>query len=616
MGVLDSLKIPRGDRTDWAAKEYLLIDNVSINKTEIDNAKEGQASLLANLNTKYASKSYVQLAIASPNPSEVVVTDLGIATADNTKIGYSLQVNPAGTGLVFANTYKLGNGTLATPALSFSTGVNMGLYASTDTNTEILNFKLNGSAVANITTNTVSGVSTFNLGSIVLSSNGGINSGSISATGNISTTGNIAGVTANVTDVVATGTSSTFAGANVGELNTTGPSIFSGSVKFNYSPNTVYIANTFPYSVNNFISAGYSNVQQAIDCNNSPTFTTSPTTGPRSTGFVQTFIGLDTEVGRATQVFYDGINKRLSMRYYNGTAWDASWVGFAREQGHINNQFFAADATDGKHVVNLGQMNAAISAAAGTGPAGPAGPTGPTGPTGPAGPAGPAGTGGANTVASMNTSTLVSQTNTSFTLTPGESKMMLLVGSGGGGAGETASAVVVGGNGGSTYATATASDSSFTNILFVEAFGGIGGRHLGTSTTSNIATTKHDSGAKSALGQVFATNNHLIVSPVYNSTPSYRRKDPTYSPYSEVFYPIMDIPTTPNAGLGGAGGLDTAEQGGNGGVSLVMLKNNSPTLTITINVVIGSVGSGGSGTTSSGATGSLGIVRTWPTVTL
>ena len=216
----------------------------------------------------------------------------------------------------------------------------------------------------------------------------------------------------------------------------------------------------------------------------------------------------------------------------------------------------------------------------------------------------------------MNTSTLVSQTTTSFTLTPGESKMMLLVGCGGGGAGETSSAVVIGGNGTSTYAQATASDSSFTNILFAEAYGGIGGSHLGSSITSDIATTKHDSGAKSSLGQVFATNNLLIVSPVYNSTPSYRRKDPTYTPYSEVFYPIMDIPNTPNAGLGGAGGLNTAEQGGNGGVSLVMLKNNSPTLTITIDVFIGSVGAGGSGTTSSGDAGSLGIVRTWPTVTL
>ncbi|MCB1712060.1 MAG: hypothetical protein KDH96_06185, partial [Candidatus Riesia sp.] len=75
MGVLDNLKIPRGDRSDWAAKEYLLIDNVSINKTEIDNAKEGYPSLLQNLNTKYASKTYVQLAIASPNPSEIVISD-------------------------------------------------------------------------------------------------------------------------------------------------------------------------------------------------------------------------------------------------------------------------------------------------------------------------------------------------------------------------------------------------------------------------------------------------------------------------------------------------------------------------------------------------------------
>lgn len=355
MGVLDNLKIPRGDRSDWAAKEYLLIDNVSINKTEIDNAKEGYPSLLQNLNTKYASKTYVQLAIASPNPSEIVISDIGISPFDVGKIGYSLQINNAGTGLIFSNTYKLGNGDLIDPALSFSTGVNMGLYASTGTNTEILNFKLNGSAVANITTNTVSGVSTINLGSVVLSSDG-----------DISTTGDIECVTANVTDIVATGTSSTFAGAEVVELNTTGPSIFSGTVTFNYSPNTVYIANTFPYSVNNFRLSGYSSVQQAIDCNNSPTFTTSPTTGPRSTGFVQTFIGLDTEAGRATQVFYDGINKRLSMRYYNGTTWDASWVGFAREQGHTDNQFFAADATDGKHVVNKGQMEAAILAAAGS----------------------------------------------------------------------------------------------------------------------------------------------------------------------------------------------------------------------------------------------------------
>ena len=113
---LQPLKIPRGYRGDWPVQEYALIDAVESVITEVELARGSNASLAEELEETYATKSYVQLAISNPNVNDIYVSDLSVKVSEQGLIGYSLQVNGAGS-LVFANTYELGNGTLTTPSL-------------------------------------------------------------------------------------------------------------------------------------------------------------------------------------------------------------------------------------------------------------------------------------------------------------------------------------------------------------------------------------------------------------------------------------------------------------------------------------------------------------------
>lgn len=177
---LTGLKIPRGYRGDWPLFEYQLIDFVEQNLNEVEDSREGDSSLLANLNSKYATKTYVQLAILNPTPGDIFVTDLGVSGTDSAKVGYSLQINNAGTGLLFANTYKLGMGTFANPSLSFNSN-SAGVYCSTDVTNETLHIKLNNFSVCDIIQNKISGVTLIDLGMLQLSSNGDIFAADIDA---------------------------------------------------------------------------------------------------------------------------------------------------------------------------------------------------------------------------------------------------------------------------------------------------------------------------------------------------------------------------------------------------------------------------------------------------
>lgn len=350
MGVLDNLKIPRGDRSDWAAKEYLLIDSVSINKTEIDNAKEGYSSLLENLNTKYASKAYVQLAIGNPNPSEIVISDIGISPSDVGKVGYTLQINNAGTGLVFANTYKLGNGDLTNPALAFGSGVSAGIYCSYAAGTETIHFKLNGASIANLTVNTTTDVVTMNIGSVAISSNG-----VISTNGNITTTADVSATNVSATNVTATGTSSSFAEmyatilgagtANLGALSVSGLSSIYG-ISRNLSTSLLNAVN---------ISFIFSTTRDYF-CTSCPG---TPQDGGNTDGYLQVIAGVGSETGKAIHIFF-GVNRKISINYYNGSSW-AGWKTLANDTGNINNRFTVAAATDATDAMQKTQVEQAIT---------------------------------------------------------------------------------------------------------------------------------------------------------------------------------------------------------------------------------------------------------------
>ena len=170
---LQGLKIPRGYRGDWPVFEYNLIDYVQGNLAELETAREGYGSLVSNLNSKYASKSYVQIAVLSPTPGDIEVTDLSVAALDSGKIGYSLQVNNAGTGLEFGNTYTLGCGTFADPALNFNDGADTGLYCVSTVDDEKLKIKVGGALVCEMTKlSSPSNVIAVNIGTTQIQSGG------------------------------------------------------------------------------------------------------------------------------------------------------------------------------------------------------------------------------------------------------------------------------------------------------------------------------------------------------------------------------------------------------------------------------------------------------------
>ena len=170
---LQPLKIPRGYRGDWPAFEYELIDKVESVITEVELARGTNASLAAELEETYATKSYVQLAIANPNPNDIYVSDLGVKLSESGFVGYTLQINGSGS-LQFANTYNLANGTLLNPSIYFDDGVDAGIFVNYNSNVEDFNIKVSSGIIAKFSHNKISGENTFIFGNLQLSSGGNI----------------------------------------------------------------------------------------------------------------------------------------------------------------------------------------------------------------------------------------------------------------------------------------------------------------------------------------------------------------------------------------------------------------------------------------------------------
>lgn len=196
MANLQGLKIPRGDRGDWPVLEYALIDYVEAVLTEVENAREGQGSLVQNLQDKYATKSYVQIAIGNPNPSVIKVTDLSFNAGDASKTGYSLQI--VGGVLQFSNNYKASVGTVSAPGYSFTGYTSTGFYLTQEVlsgnlNT-LLNFGISGTRVGYFKYDTITGAIGFvldgSVADIELKNDGSITLQYITAPGN-STFGSI-----------------------------------------------------------------------------------------------------------------------------------------------------------------------------------------------------------------------------------------------------------------------------------------------------------------------------------------------------------------------------------------------------------------------------------------
>lgn len=348
---LQGLKIPRGYRGDWPVFEYNLIDYVQGNLAELETAREGYGSLVSNLNSKYASKSYVQIAVLSPTPGDIEVTDLSVAALDSGKIGYSLQVNNAGTGLEFGNTYTLGCGTFADPALNFNDGADAGIYCVNAGSSENLKIKVGGVLVCEMVKVVGSNATAFNVGATQIQS-GGIFTGGLYGTLlevsayiaalNIQTTGTGVNNKSTMAEVevvkgtfTGTGADATLiAEATVVTLNQGTMDLASGSSDANDLKTT-----TKDYFCNSA-------------CANIP----AGSNGGRLSVFYRS----------ASNVFqeFQGVSLGTFSRQWDGTYWSA-WM-------------------------------LASGAAGGTGPAGPAGPAGPTGPTGPAGPAGSDGSDGSD----------------------------------------------------------------------------------------------------------------------------------------------------------------------------------------------------------------------------
>ena len=343
---LQGLKIPRGYRGDWPVFEYNLIDYVQGNLAELETAREGYGSLVSNLNSKYASKSYVQIAVLSPTPGDIEVTDLSVAALDSGKIGYSLQVNNAGTGLEFGNTYTLGCGTFADPALNFNDGADTGLYCVSTVDDEKLKIKVGGILACEIVRLSPSNAIAVNIGSLQLNSLGGIFGSSfygsqIEVAGliealNIQTTGT--GVDNKSTMAEVEVVKGTFTGTG-----TDATSIAEANI-------TTLVAGTLDQGTID-LATGTTNADDLRTttkdyfCNAACLNIPSGSNGGRLSVFYRS----------ASNVFqeFQGVSLGTFSRQWGGTYWSA-WM-------------------------------LASGAAGGTGPAGPAGPTGPTGPAGPAG---------------------------------------------------------------------------------------------------------------------------------------------------------------------------------------------------------------------------------------
>lgn len=559
---LQDLKIPRGYRGDWPIFEYELIDYVESNTAELENAREGDDSLLANLNTKYASKSYVQLALLNPTPGDIVVTDLAVAALDSTKVGYSLQVNNAGTGLIFGNTYRLGLGTFVSPALNFNIGANAGMYCVSSATEETLKVKLNNILACEVIQNKVSGVTIFDMGSFQVDSFGDmiaedLNIKSIAASEDIACRslraigsgpvlksvlaevevgkGYFPGVGVNATVI----SEATIAGATISTFTAGAITVLSGVNLDTYRTVTKdYYADA--------------------------TCTNLPSTGAGGGHLRTTFYNSNNVI----QFFIGVYNSGMASRFWDGGVWSAWQVG-------------------------TGSTGA-------TGPQGPQGPTGPAGPTGATGPAGPSVTYTGNTPYFSDLTTGVS---TLYSIPPNKTVLILLI-AGGGGGGEGGPTAGVYGNSGSDSIIS----NSANTVIMASAYGGRGGEPITTAPPlgNTIAKQDLDRFNGSWLRQV-ALDNDIQYSLVQSSS---NRTVLSMNPSVLAYWDDGVGVTFPGVGYGGTGSLASGiygQKGGAGGYIYLTCKNTHPSLSRDIRYYIGAAGSAA----SPGVRGGGGAIYIW-----
>lgn len=539
---LTGLKIPRGYRGDWPLFEYQLIDFVEQNLNEVEDSREGDSSLLANLNSKYATKTYVQLAILNPTPGDIFVTDLGVAGADSAKIGYSLQINNAGTGLLFANTYKLGMGTFANPSLSFNSN-SAGVYCSTDITNETLHIKLNNFSVCDIIQNKISGITLIDLGMLQLSSNGDIFAADIDA----DSVTVLLDVGCRAVRTTGTGALNRSIMAEV-EIN---KGIFTG---IGSAATTIAQANITTLAVTT-LDQGIVTLLASEDLDTIKTTTKDYYANSGCTNMPSAGGGRLSVVFRNSNVVFQEFQgfstPSTYTRYWDGSVWSA-WL-------------------------------AAVGA------------TGPTGATGATGPAGPAGSGNSNfgIIPIFESSTVGAIT---YSLPAGDTFLVLIMAGGGGGG------LGAGSNGNDGADTVFTIDND-PGYVIATAKKGVGGRN--TANMPNIALSyfsKYEAGIFNYIGQDNTLGVvGLTVEAIQCSQPGSYISDPTLRSYNMA--PVFRLAAL--SGYDGSGGQASgvSEKGSAGGWCLLKLTKAAGTGSLTLNFDIGNYGVGGFIGTNDGSPG-------------
>lgn len=328
---LQQLKIPRGYRGDWPLQEYALIDAVEATINEIEVARGSNTSLAAELEETYATKSYVQLAIANPNVNDIYVSDLAVKLSESGLVGYTLQVQPGNT-LAFTNTYTLGNGTLANPSIKFNTSVSGGLFMSQDVSHETMSVKVNGGVALDIVHDKVSGANRLELGNFVAYSDGDIEATDITARAIISTG----------TGAYATNLAEAIIGeATINTLNVS--TIAATDISFSYFGTILVLdaqnLNTLPEK------SHYARTTNT--CTNTPEV---------SAGYLNHYWS---GAGQSRQTWVSSTTGYLYERVNNG-----AWTKYAKVGGDSSQTFEVATATSDTHAVTKLTFDDAVSALA------------------------------------------------------------------------------------------------------------------------------------------------------------------------------------------------------------------------------------------------------------
>ena len=327
---LQQLKIPRGYRGDWPLQEYALIDAVEATINEIEVARGSNTSLAAELEETYATKTYVQLAIANPNINDIYVSDLAVKVSEAGLVGYTLQVRPGNT-LAFTNTYTLGNGTLANPAIKFNTSVSGGLFMTQNSSHETMNVKVSGGVALEIVHDKVSGANRLKLGNLVAYSDGDIEATDITARA----------ITSTGTGAYATHLAEAIIGeATINTLNVS-TTVSAPDISFSYFGTILVLdaqnLNTLP--------------SKSLYARTTNTCTNTPEV---SAGYLNHYWS---GAGQSRQTWVSSTTGYLYERVNNG-----AWTKYAKAGGDSNQTFNVATATSNTHAVTKLALDDAVLA--------------------------------------------------------------------------------------------------------------------------------------------------------------------------------------------------------------------------------------------------------------